>query len=89
MIDGYLDHRNGIGKESAQEMRIEKITDKEKDVPLCGDLRMLPDKRIGKIGVILREQKKPPEEEVGDRSIVAYFLREHISFEMGSIGTIP
>lgn len=79
MIHGYPDDGNGIGKKTAEEVRVEKIGDKEKDMPLGGDFRMLFDERICEIGVVLRDQKEPPEKKIGDRCIVSHFLGYHIS----------
>jgi len=78
VIHGYLDNGNGMGEETAQKLRIEKIRNKEKYMSFRGDLRMLSDKRIGEIGIFFRKQKQPSEEEIGNRGIVSYFLRKHV-----------
>lgn len=83
MIHGYLDDWNGIGEESAQEMGIEKISDKEKDVSLGGDFRVLSDERIGKIRIVFCKQKEPSEKKIGDRGIVPDLLGYCVFWHMG------
>jgi len=43
-----------------------------------GNLCMLFDKRIGKIGIIFRKQEKPSKEKIGNGSIVSDFSGYHI-----------
>ena len=78
MIHRYSDNRNRIGEEATQKMRIKKIGDKEKDMPLGGNFRVLFDEWIREIGVVFCKQEEPPEKEIGDGSIIAYFLWYHI-----------
>lgn len=77
MIYSYLNNRDRVRKKTTQEMRVKKIDNKEKNMPLSSNFRMLSDKWIRKVWVILCKQKKPPEKKIGDRSIIAYFLRDH------------
>lgn len=80
-VYGDLDNGNRIRKKPTQKIGIEKIRHKKDYMSLRSRLRMISNEWIFKIRVIFRQEKKPSEEEIGDRGIVFYFLRDHYLVE--------
>lgn len=77
VVDGYPYDRDGIGEERAQEVGIEEVGDEKEHMSFCRSLRMLADEGIREIRIVLRKQKEPSEEEIGNGGVVPDFLRDH------------
>lgn len=72
-----MNYWDGIGKKISKKIRIQRIRNKEDNMPLGGNFCMFFNKWICKVEIIFCEQKNPSEKKVGYESINSYFSWNH------------
>lgn len=78
VIKSDLYNGDGVREYITQEMCVEEISYEKYNMSFRCYFCVFSDEWISKVWIFFGEQKKPSEEEVGDRGIVSYFLRNHI-----------